>query len=281
MTENNEGSTQFQREGRPAFPVMDKGTDQPGESLPPKTDTTQTPSQGGEQIPADANKGEDGGEKGEDKNRGFADDPRWQERESDWKNRFNEQETRHVGEMTKLREEMEAKFAGLAPKASETKVDAGEIPPWFNGDEQQWADFVKFNDDRIASKAGAIADEKVKGFTSKQESESKAVDEATKYFNTEVAALEADKTINPKGEKIDRNKLLKTALDNDLVDSKGRWNYKAAYRILQQQSATATTQNNKDRKDLAGATVSGGKPETKSSTVTTSDDFSRPGGRPW
>lgn len=281
MTEQT--STEFPREGRPAFPVEDKGTDKPAESLPAKTDTTQTPSPEGEQTPADPNKGQDGGDKGgEDKNRGFADDPRWQERETDWKNRFNDQEKRHVEEMTKLREEITKLTSAVAPKGEEkTVIDAGEVPPWFNGDEDQWKQFMEYNRSLIAKEAQGLIETREKSITEKQQAETKAVEDATKYFNSEVAALEADKTLNPKGEKIDRNKLLKTALDNDLVDSQGRWNYKAAYRLLQQNGAQATTTNTKDRKDLAGATIGTDKADAKTPNVTSSEEFSKPGGRPW
>lgn len=284
MTENNGGMTDFPREGRPAFPVEEKGTDKPDESLPSKTDTTQTPAPGGEQIGADKkDAGADDGKGADEKDRGFADDPRWQQREGDWKQRFNDQEKRHVDELAKLRSDFDAKISGITTaKVDVPAVDAPtEVPAWFNGDADQWKSFETWNRGLVAKEAQALIDNREKGATEKQQAETKAVKDATDYFNTEAAAIEADKTLNPKGEKVDRNKLLKTALDNDLVDSKGRWNYRTAFKLMQGATVAAPATNNKDRKDLAGATVSGGKPDAKPSNVTTSDDFAKSGGRPW
>lgn len=275
MTEQT--STGFRTEGQPAFPVLDTANDTAAASSAGKTDTQQTQSQGGEQGQAD-NKAAAGENKGATDTDDFAKHPRWAERETDWKNRFNEQETRHTSELAKLRTEFEQKFAGLAPKANETNQTPAEVPPWFGGDEKQWAEFQKWNEGLLSKVKTEARGEALKELTSKQENEQKAIKEATDYFNAEVTAIEADKTLNPKGEKVDRNKLLKTAQDFDLVTSDGKWNYKAAYRMMSQQFTPAP---NKDRKDLAAATVSGGKAETKQGTVTTSDDFAGPGKRPW
>ena len=111
-----------------------------------------------------------------------------------------------------------------------------------------------------------------------QAAEQKAVDEATTYMQSELAAIESDTTLNPNGDKVDPNKLLKFTLDNDLVDSKGRWNYRAAFRLMNA-GKTETKTVNKDRKDIAGATTSEGKAETKASPVKTSADFKKD--RPW
>jgi hypothetical protein len=273
----NDTTTGFKMEGQPAFPVLDTATENAAASSAEKTDTTQTQSQGGEQSQASDKAG--GENKGAAANPAddFSKHPRWQERENDWKGRFNDQEKRHTDELGKLRTEFESKLAALAPKA--TDAATGEPPAWFNGDKEQWSQYLKWNEDLVTNKAGALLSEKEKATTQKQQAEQNAIKEATDYFNAEVAALESDKTLNPKGEKIDRNKLLKTAMDLDLVTSDGKWNYKAAFRMMSSQFQPAPTKQ--DRKELAGATVSGGKAEPATPNVTTSDDFNGPGKRPW
>jgi hypothetical protein len=279
MTDNN--MTGFKTEGQPAFPVADAANDNAAGSSPGKTDTTQTQSQSGEQGSA-SNNNAAGGEavagKTDGKPDDFAKHPRWQEREADWGKRFNDQEKRHTDEVAKIRTELETKLAAGSDK-KDGQPDPGDVPPWFNGDEKQWSEFQAWNRGLIKSEAEAIAEGKVKGISAAKEAEEKAIKDATDYFQSEVTAIEADKTMNPKGDKVDRNRLLKTAQDFDLVTSDGKWNYRAAFRIMQNQF-TPQTKDNKERKELAGATVSGGKTDTKQETVSTSEDFSGPN-RPW
>ena len=119
-----------------------------------------------------------------------------------------------------------------------------------------------------------------KKLTSVQADEQKRISDATAYFNSQVEAIEADKALNPQGEKVDRNKLLKSALDFDLVDSQGRWNYKAAWQFLKNQGASTTT-STQDRKNLANATTSDRRAETKQPGFSSSADFQNPANRPW
>ena len=96
MAENN--STQFKTEGQPAFPVAnEENGNSAASSAGEKTNADQTGS-------ADQNNQQQQNQNGGEQNKGFADDPRWKEREADWDKRFNEQETRHVGEVQKFRE---------------------------------------------------------------------------------------------------------------------------------------------------------------------------------
>lgn len=267
--------TQFRTEGQPAFPAENKENDNSAASSTGETNTEQTQSQAGDQNSGDTNTA--------DGDKGFADHPRWKERENDWTKKFNDQEQRHVGEMTKFREEMELKFAGISGgnKGNDAAADAPvDVPSWFGGDEKQWKEFTGWNQSLISKAKEEARSETLKEIETKSSAEQKAIEGATTYFNEQVVAIESDKTINPQGIKVDRNKLLKTALDNDLVDSQGRWNYKAAFRLMTSPNASSA-QNTQDRKNLANATVSEGRTEDKTRTYTTSEDFQKPGGRPW
>lgn len=280
---NEQIMTQFRTEGTPAFPVESTESDNSAPSSGgEQTDTTQTQSQEGEQAPAES---QADGEK--EKDRGFADDPRWQERESDWKNRFNEQETRHTDELKKLNESIPTlianalKEAGVSKDAPAAPADTTpmQIPSWFGGDEQQWAEFQTWNNGLIAQAEDRGAQKAQKAIEEKSTAEQKAIEDATNYMNSEIGVIESDKTINPQGVKVDRNKLLKFTIDNDLVDSQGRWNYKAAFKLMQGQSVN--TPANQDRKKIAAETTSDNTPEVKPNPVTTSTDFSKPGAKPW
>ena len=116
---NEESMTQFRTEGQPAFPVVDTGNDNPAPSSGgEETTTEQTPSSEGEQTGTEetpAEGGEAGGEGGDD--RGFADHPRWKEREENWTTRFNEQETRHADEIKKVTETMETRVSAAVAEA--------------------------------------------------------------------------------------------------------------------------------------------------------------------
>lgn len=265
--------TQFKTEGSPAFPVVEEtGTDNPAGSSPDEETTpdAQTPTPEGEQDP-EQNK-DAGGEEEED--RGFADHPRWKQREEDWKKRFNDQETRHTQELDKLRKEIEDKFSAVKPK-DETPV---EVPEWFGGDEDQWTQFQEWNNSLIEKAKEQGRNEAKQEVEQKTTEEQKAIEEATEYMNSEIAAIESDKDLNPTGAKIDKNKLLKIVLDNDLVDTQGRWNYKAGYRLMQNQGANS---NLNDKKKIAAATTSDKKPESKAESFMTSEDFQNPSVRPW
>lgn len=272
MNEQMQSITQFKTEGSPAFPVVEEtGTDNPAGSSPDEETTTdeQTQTPDGEQA-QEENK--DAG--GEEDDRGFADHPRWKQREDDWKKRFNEQESRHVEEIAKLRTELEEKFNTIKPK-DETPV---EVPEWFGGDEEQWTQFQEWNKSLIEQAREQGRNEVKQEVDQKTTEEQKAIQEATDYMNSEIEAIESDKTLNPTGAKIDKNKLLKIVLDNDLVDTQGRWNYKAGYRLLQNQGVSS---NLNDKKKIAAATTSDKKPESQGGNFMTSDDFQNPSKRPW
>ena len=247
---------QFRTEGQPAFPVTNEEKDNSSGSQPdekPEVDTTQS-TEGGENTPVVP-----------EKDIPFHEHPRWKERDEDWKRRFNEQEARHQEDMKKLREEFSQK--------REANAENTEIPPWFGGTQEQWDQFRAYEDKRLKD----AQDRAIAQLKGEQEQMSKLEREATEFFRSEVAAIESDKELNPDGAKIDTNRLLKIAVDNELIDLKGRWNYRAAYRIYR---ATAPAPvDTKKRKELAGATTSETKAETPAKPYKTSNDFKFK--RPW
>ena len=200
-----------------------------------------------------------------DKDKPFHQHPRWIERETEWKKKFNEQETRHQDDFKKIREEFGTK------KTENTEQT--EIPEWFGGEKKQWDAYREDRDKSLKE-----AEEKAyKRLASEDNKKTEAVEEATKYMNSELESIEGDKDLNPKGAKIDANKLLKYVIDNDLVDSKGRWNYKAGFKGMKgEPKPVATT---KDKKAIAVATTSESTSETTPKPYKTSKDFQV--NRPW
>lgn len=259
--------TQFARpEGTPAFPdVADTGNDNPADSSSDEettTDPTQTPD-------GDENTGEEEKQdNGETKN--LNDHPRWKQREEDWKNRFNDQEKRHTDEIQKLRQDMESHY-------NKSSNDDSDVPQWFGGDENQWQDFVKWNDEQV----GRVKSDALSEINSKNQEEQNAIEEATEYMNSEIDTIQSDKTLNPDGVQVDRNKLLKFVLDNELVDTQGRWNYKAGWRLMQAGVKSAKDKTLNAKKEVASATTKKGKVTTDKPSYMTSEDFSNPNNRPW
>jgi hypothetical protein len=229
---------------------------------------------------ADFEEGEDdqeGGEEGgdgdqkpdtdPDANVPFHQHPRWKNREEEWQKKFNEQETRHQDDIKAIREEF-----GAARKENAENI---EIPSWFGGTQEQWNEYRQWNDKQIIS----AEDRALTRINEEKSAESKAVQEATEYMKGEIEFIESDKAINPNGSKVDPNKLLKIVMDNDLVDSKGRWNYRAGFRMMRQ-SGTQQPAPNGDRKVIAGATtVQPQRGESKPKDFKTQDDFKN--NRPW
>jgi hypothetical protein len=261
-------STQFKSEGQPAFPDTNKGNDNSSDSSSDNTNDNQNHSSDGSGDRTADNK------VGDDKEAGLADHPRWKEREQDWTKRFNDQEQRHTTEMTKIREEIEAKM-GQGKSEAQAIEEAPPKPRWFGGDDDQWKEFISWNQQLVEKATTGVRQQ----LTAAEQQQQKAIDDATAYMQSEVSTIESDKDLNPKGEKVDRNKLLKFVLDNDLVDSKGRWNYKAAWRIMRSdvQPAAPVTDS---RKRVAAATTSDNR-TTKKPGFANSNTFKSPGRRPW
>ena len=269
-----ETQTQFKTEGQPAFPVENKENDNSSaSSTGEKTNSDQTQSQQGEQATADNKDG--AADKKEDN---LADHPRWKERETDWTKRFNDQETRHLEAVNKIREEFEQKY-GQKGNSQETKTDSAtpELPAWFGGDESQWKQFLEWNQGLVEKGVQSFR----QATETQQKEEQKKIDDATTFFNEEVKAIETDKALNPQGQEVDRSKLLKFALDNELVDTKGRWNYRAAFKMMGADKVFRAKEALNERKQIANATTSENRAETKQPGYVTSEDFSKPGAKPW
>lgn len=278
-----DATAQFAHEGDPAFP-SDTGNDNPADSPSENTDTDQSPSSG-EDNNTDANTDpEEGGENGGDEDKGksgdFAKHPRWQEREEDWKNRFNEQEERHKGEM----DEMRTKIEELSGKFDTSKENQEEIPDWFGGDEKAWASYQAHQKKMIEEaeeRAVAKALERTKAGD-------KAIDDATDFMQKEITAIQSDKELNPDGHKFtsqEIEELLRFTMEEKFVDFETRnWDYRRAYRHLKNSKfANRTRPDNSRRKAFAAATTdAGARPEESPSNVTSSSDFDKnPGRRPW
>lgn len=245
MTEGEQ--VEFQHEGQPAF---EKDTE--NENSEEKNGSEGTDTEGQEKKPQDSEK------------KPLNEHPRWAERETEWNDKFAAQEAQHKADMESLRTEF-----GTARKenANQTK-----IPSWFGGDETQWNEYRADRDAEIT----AAEERAIKRITDAKANEDKAVKDATAYMQSELTAIESDKELNPNGGKIDPNKLLKIVIDNDLVDSQGRWNYKAGIRIY---NATNPAPRPGDKKEFARATTSESKGEDKPKPYKTSKDFKT--NRPW
>ncbi len=138
-----------------------------------------------------------------------------------------------------------------------------KIPSWFGGDEDQYREF-KADQDRLVNQAEERALKRIEERTSKQ---SELVKEATQYLDDSIKEIEEE------GHKVDRNRLLKIVMDNELIDSKGRWNYKAGFKLLQAEEKPKDTKSLDAKKKLAASTTSEEKPEEKPKDYRTSEDF--------
>lgn len=275
---------EFKTEGDLAFPVENKEKENSSDSQPvedkKETDGQQTQSQEG-----DSNSGV----KKDETVDNFANHPRWKERENDWTERFNQQEKRHLEEITKLRTEFESKYAPKVTEDTNTTDDTktnSEIPEWFGGDDNQWKQFTDFvKKDLLSQLKQEGVPEILKELDSRQQQTKEAEKKATEFLNTEVQFIETDKTLNPQGLKVDRNKLFKTVLDNKLIDPEtGNWNYRLGWKILQAESLSSSKTTNSgldEKKKLASASVGNNRGEERTENYMTASDFEKPGARPW
>lgn len=217
----------------------------------------------------DAGAGKPNPKEEDDKNIPFHQHPAWKRREEEWKEKFNDQETRHQNDIASIRSE----FSGLRKENAENE----EIPSWFGGDQAQWNEYRSWNDKQLK----AAEERAISRLSESKTAEEKAVKEATEFMKSEIEFLEGDKELNPESKKVDPNKLLKVVMDNDLVDSKGRWNYRAGWRLINGSTQpSSTTKNNAERKTIAGATTAQPqRGETTTKPFKTADDFRND--RPW
>lgn len=254
MTEEN--TSEFRHEGQPAF-----GADTENENSESTEETDKTNETDGASSETDEEE-----ESQDSDGKPLNEHPRWKKREEEWNDKFATQAQEHKDAIEALRAEFGDK--------RQANADQTKIPSWFGGDQAQWDSYRADRDAELAAAEQRAADR----INAKHEEQTKAVKEATDFMKNELAVIQTDKVLNPTGGKIDPNKLLKIVIDNDLVDSKGRWNYRAGMKIYGQ---TKTGPSVKDRKEIVAATNSDAKGETKASTFKTSADFKKPGARPW
>ena len=207
----------------------------------------------------------------------FHEHPRWKQREDEWNNRFNDQEKRHQEELTKAIDTIRTEISDKR----DTNAAQTKIPAWFGGTQEQWDAYRADRDAELKAIGDAAEKRAVERIKGEQEKEGKAVEEATNYLKSEIAAIEADKDLNPTGAKVDAEKLLKVVLDNKLIDTEGRWNYRAGIRILNGSVAPKPKPATTDKKEVAGASTSGGTGggDPKPKSYMTSSDFKKD--RPW
>ena len=267
MTE--ESTTQFQKEGEIAFQADTEKENSADSSSGEETANDSTQPQEGDK--------ENSGDKKKNDGDNLADNPRWQEREKNWNDRFNKQEQRHTDDLSKLRGDFEQK---LSTRSGNDSAPV-QVPAWFGGDEASWSDFKRWNDAQIENVKKEARESTLNEINTKSTEEQKRIDVATTYFTDQVGSIEGDKTINPDATKVDRNKLLKFVMDNELVDTQGRWNYRAGWRLMQAGIKSTQQKSNQDKKQLANDTIADKHSETTPSAFMTSKDFKNPTNRPW
>lgn len=279
----NENMTQFKTEGQPAFPVANTENDNSAHSSGDSKETNANLTGSSDQNQNQTQ--QNGGEGSRDPESGLNNPPveRWQQREAEWKDRFNTQETRHTDEMKKFHDGMNANIATAvseALKKAGVQADAADanIPDWFGSDDSKLWSSYQSHTEKIVARA---VEQALSQFTQRSTQEQKQIDDATTWMNSEIAAIESDKELNPNGLKVDRNKLLKTAFDNKSVDLEGRWNYRLAFKLMKPEEVFQAKAALNERKNIASATTDNARADSKQPNVATSQDFKNPSNRPW
>lgn len=258
MTENNADS--FKREGDLAFSDKDTANETDGDS----------------QAEVENKDGEAQSDEGKntrnEKEVPFHDHPRWKQREEEWNSRFNSQEQRHQDDLKTIREEFTEKRRENAAQS--------KIPSWFGGSQEQWETYKADRDAELTATEERAEKRAYEKLHSEKSNEEKATKEATDFLHSEISAIENDRGLNPSGGKIDAEQLFKVVLENQLIDTQGRWNYRAGWRILAITSGTDSSKDKTDeKKRIAASITSESRAESKPKSYTTSADFKKE--RPW
>lgn len=266
---NEETAAVFQREGEITFPVTEDTAEE-----------TAADSQSEGENKEEGAQSDDGKKSDGEKEPAFHEHPRWKEREDEWNKRFNDQESRHANELKTAIESIRSEFGD----ARKDNAQQTKIPSWFGGTQEQWDAYRTDRDAELKSAQAAAIETATKQIKESAGAESNAVKEATDFMNSEVAAIESNKELNPAGTKIDREALLKVVLENELIDSKGRWNYRAGFKILN--GSTVKTEakvnvQNQEKKKVAAATTTSEttKDSSKDTQYATPETFKK--NRPW
>lgn len=207
-----------------------------------------------EELEDDSDGGEGKGKpKGEEK-KPFHEHPRWKEREKDWENRFEALKKEMSEASAKEINELKSKIAERKEETAE--LTEADIPDWFNGDLETYKKFESHQTSKmqklVTAAAKAAEENAVNRIKGESERETKAVQEATAWLESEVARLQDDPELNPSGKPINRAELFAIAQRDDLIDSKGRWNYRAAMRIYAREHKDEVEEEdqNKEEKNL-------------------------------
>jgi hypothetical protein len=171
-----------------------------------------------------------------------------------------------------INRQVESRVQGLRVELKPTEAPRVELPSWWGGDEKQWTEFQA----HLSTLEEKAAQRAISQFKSEQEQQKSAIESANAWFQSSINDLKSS------GETIDDNtvnRILKKAEEEQLIDSQGRWNYKAAWKLLKAEDTAATPKPNVDeKKQIAGAsTAPQTEPEKRS--YKTSDDFR--GKKPW
>lgn len=247
-----EETTEMRKEGDLAFPTPE--TETPEESSPETNEADKT-----EVVEQD----------------NTTDEPKEKEEEPEPKEKIvplhkDERFREVLEENKKMKEQLEdlSEFKSKVEPFIKEK-ETIEIPSWFGGDENSYKAYLADRDKELNQ-----AEERAfKRFNEQKSTESKMISEANQYLDDQVREIE-----ETEGNKIDRNKLLKIVMDKELIDSKGRWNYKAGYEFLKLMEKPKET-NLDEKKKLAASTTSDTKPEEKPRDFKTQEDFKLD--RPW
>lgn len=129
--------------------------------------------------------------------------------------------------------------------------DEIRIPSYWNQEDVDG--YKQFLEDqrRLVQEAEERAVQRIKA---EREGEEKRIRDANEWFEKSVSDIESN------GFKVDRNRLLKTAMDFELVDTQGRWNYKAAAEILKREEKPIDLT---EKKQVAASATSEPTPERK------------------
>lgn len=253
---------QFRREGSTAFPVI--AEKEPSVDSPSEETVVDTPAPAADAPAADAPAAT------VEKSVPFHQDPAVQE---------------YIGRQVKKgTEEAVAAIRAEFGEKRQDNAEASKIPGWFGGNQAQWDEYRAWNEGQLKAAETRAIEGVITRATQQTEQESKAVKDATDFLHTEIAAITADKTLNPSGKPVDANALFKIVYDNQLVDTQGRWNYRAGMKLMSSHPVATHTPKagDKDRKALAAATVgadSGGAAAAGKKDYKTSDDFKHK--KPW
>lgn len=212
--------------------------------------------------------------------------PRWKEREEQWNQRFEKQQTDFEEKMEKFSQDHSKPQADVEAE----KIAKGPIPKWFGGGKDtpevraMWREYVEQQTVQLSQIEKRAEDRAFERITQGQSTQEKAVQEANQHFETSITHLEATF-----GKRVNRDELLKFTLDNKFIDPESRrWDYQRAYRFMMAEKGTPLprqggNQQREQRKQMARASMhdTGRGQERSGKTVTTSDDFKDSSRRPW